>query len=75
MRLITLITLATLAFCAQEPNQNIGNVKSKAIQSIEKEIQILKDAKECVNKASNKAEFEACKEKTKIDLQAARSSK
>lgn len=54
---------------------NLQSAKEKAKEQLNKQIKVLEGAKECVEKSSNKAEFSACKEKTKIDLQAVKKTK
>ena len=67
------LLIATSSLMAAE--FNLDNAKSKAKDSLDKEIKVLESAKQCVESAKNKTEFEACRQKAKIDLKAVKSSK
>gem|GEM_PF-2465739 len=75
-KIITIVSIISSSILMAEPqNQNIERMKSRAIENLDKEIRILNDAKNCVSSATNKEEFQACREKTKIDLKAARAAR
>jgi hypothetical protein len=72
---LTLAALFTTSSLMAAGEFNLQSAKEKAKEQLNKQIKVLEGAKECVEKSSNKAEFSACKEKTKIDLQAVKKSK
>jgi hypothetical protein len=72
LKIVGICVVASFAFAAEGANFDIEKAKSKATKTLENEIKILNDAKSCVASAKTKAELQACREKAKIDLKAAK---
>jgi hypothetical protein len=72
LKIIGICVVASLSFAAEGGNFDIEKAKGKATKMLENEIKILNDAKVCVASVKSKAELQACREKAKIDLKAAK---
>lgn len=66
------LSASILVFAAEGANFDVNKAKSRAIETLDKDIKILNDAKSCVSAAKSKADFQACRDKAKTELKAAK---